>query len=498
MRRYCVQLLALVVLLGMSAAASELRVAVATEPPGLDPTTDATAVIRQLLHHNLYEGLVQVNEDGELHPQLAESWQVSNDGLTYRFELREGVTFHDGTPLDAEVVAHTFRRAMDPETGHRRREEYEIIERINVVDELTVEFYLAEPRPAFLPLLALAQSVIVPLEADGLAQHPIGTGPFEFVEWRPADRLVLERNHAYYVPERPLLDRVEFHFIRDPASQRRSLLAGEVELVIEPTPEIALGIRDKPGFAVISAPSPLLQVLSINNSRPPFDELAVRQAIAHAVDRQQIIDLVFYGDGTPIGSHLTPRPPYSAFYEDVTGLYPHDPSTARTLLADAGYADGFSLTLTLPSNYAHHVRTGEVIADQLEEVGIDVRIELVDWGTWLERVYSQGEYDLTVIAHPGRLDPALMLGVYGPERPDYYFRRGWESEELNELLETGAVELDQERRQDIYARAQEILAQDVVNVYLQDMHAMIGIRDGVRGVSIYPIYALDLSQVSVE
>jgi len=494
-RRYLVHMCALAVLLGLSAQAGELRVAVATEPPGLDPTTNAAAVIRQLLHHNLYEGLVQVDVDGNIRPQLAESWQVSDDGRTYRFVLRDGVVFHDGTPLDAQVVHESFSRAMDPDTGHPRREEYQVIERIDVVDDHIVEFRLYEPHTAFLSLLALGASVIVPPEADGLSRHPVGTGPFEFAEWRPADRLVLVRNPDYYVPDRPEVDQVTFRFVRDPAAQRRALAAGEVDVVIEITPEIAVELAQRPGFAVVTGPSNLVQVLALNNNRSPLDELDVRRAVAHAVNRDTIIERVFFGYGTPIGSHLTPAIPY---YVDLTGAHEYDPQASRELLAQAGYEDGLALTLTLPSNYAQHVRTGEVIAAQLEEVGIRVRIELVDWATWLERVFSQGDYDLTVIAHPGRLDPALMLGVYGPDRPDYYFRRGWQSEELNALLTAGAVELDQEHRQDIYARIQEILAEEVVNVYLQDMHAMIGMRDGIKGVSVYPIYALDLSRVTVE
>ncbi len=494
MRRLVLSL-AMVLCAVLSAMSGELRVAVATEPPGLDPTTNAAAVIRQLLHHNLYEGLVQVDENGELHPQLAEDWEVSADGRQYTFYLRDGVRFHDGTALDAAVVAASFRRAQDPTTGHPRREDYDVIDSIEVVDELVVGFHLVQPQAAFLSLLALAQSVIVPPEADDLARHPVGTGPFQFVEWRPADRLVLARNPHYYFPDLPRLERVEFRFVRDPAAQRRALLAGSVHVVVEVTPENAVELKERPGFTVASGPSNVVQVLSINNSRAPLDQLAVRQAIAHAVDRREIIERVFFGYGTAVGSHMTPTLPY---YVDLTDLHPYEPLVARELLAEAGFQDGLALNLTLPSNYAQHVRTGELIAAQLEQVGIRVNIELVDWATWLERVFSQGNYDLTVIAHPGRLDPALILSVYGPERPDYYFRRGWESAEMDQLLAEGSVEVSEERRRELYARAQEILAEEVVNVYLQDMAAIVAMRTGVSGVPILPIYALDLSRVSRE
>lgn len=488
-----VLLIGLVCVLGTGTP--ELSVAVSTEPPGLDPTTNAAGVIRLLLHHNLYECLVQVNAQGELHPQLASSWEISEDGLQYTFLLREGVRFHNGDALDARAVVASFERSMDPATGHPRPEYYERVTRIEVVDDFRVRFVLDSPQAAFLSLLALGESVIVPADGGELVSQPVGTGPFQFVEWRPADRLVLQRNPHYYVPGVPMVERVVFRFIVDPAAQRASLLAGEVDLVAEVTPEVAVELRGNPRFTVVSGPSNLVQILAINNDRAPLNALKVRQAMAHAVNREEIIELVFFGAfGTPIGSHLTPALPY---YRDMTGQYPYDPERARELLTGAGYPDGFRVTLTLPGNYPQHVRTGEVIAAQLENVGIEVRMERVDWATWLERVFGQVAYDLTVIGHLGRLDPALMLTGYGADRPDYYYRRGWQSAELDQLLEAGATTVDVAERQDIYARVQEILAGEVVNVFLQDMHNIVAMRAGVSGVAIYPIYVFDLTRVAL-
>ncbi len=483
------------VFLGLSGAAGVLRVAVSTEPPGLDPTTNAAGVIRLLLHHNVYECLVQVNERGELRPQLAVAWDVSDDGLAYTFLLREGVRFHNGELLNAEAVKRSFVRSMDPATGHPRPEYYEGIVDIEVVDEHRVRFHIAEPNAAFLSLLALGESVVVPPGVDDLARNPLGTGPFTFVEWRPADRIVLERNPNYYMPGVPAVEGVVFRFIADPAAQRAALLAGAVDMVAEITPELAVELEPNPRFAVVSGPSNLVQILALNTARPPFDELAVRQALAHAVDREAIIDRVFFGlYGTPIGSHLTPALPY---YRDMTDLYAHDARRARELLAEAGYPDGFRVTMTLPGNYPQHVRTGEVIAAQLEDVGIEVQMERVDWATWLEQVFAQGAYDLTVIAHIGRLDPALMLTGYGADRLDYYYRLGWQSDELERLLRAGAVAVDTDQRKTIYGRVQEILAEEVVNVFLQDMHDIVAMRTEISGVAIYPIYVLDLTRAAL-
>ncbi len=481
------------VLIGLGGAAGVLRVAVSTEPPGLDPTTNAAGIIRRLLHHNVYECLVQVNERGELQPQLATAWEVSSDGLAYTFLLREGVRFHNGETLNAEAVKQSFARAMDPATGHPRPEYYAGIVEIEAVDEHRVRFHIAEPDAAFLSLLALGESVIVPPGAEDLARHPSGTGPFTFSEWRPADRLVLQRNPDYYMPGVPAVEGVVFRFIADPAAQRAALLAGAVDVVAEITPELAVELEPNPRFTVVSGPSNLVQILAVNNERSPFDDLLVRQALAHAVDRDAVIERVFFGlYGTPIGSHLTPALP---FYRDMTALYPHDPHRARELLAEAGYPEGFGATMTLPGNYPQHVRTGEVIAAQLEQVGIRVQMERVDWATWLEQVFAQGAYDLTVIGHIGRLDPALMLTGYGPDRLDYYYRLGWRSDELDQLLEEGAVTVDTDRRTTIYGRVQEILAEEVVNVFLQDMHDIVAMRAEITGIAVYPIYVLDLSQV---
>jgi len=246
---------------------------------------------------------------------------------------------------------------------------------------------------------------------------------------------------------------------------------------------------------VVSGPQNLVQILAVNTARPPFSDLRVRQALAYAVDREEIIQLVSFGFGTPIGSHI---PPGTSYYADMTWLYPHDPDRARELLKEAGYPDGFSATLTLPENYTFHVRTGEVIAAQLERVGIHVSVALVDWGTWLARVYGQADYDLTVIGHTWKLDPAPMLVGYGPDRPGYYFRRGWDDPELDRLLALGESILDEGSRKAIYTVCQYLIARDAVNIFIQDPHRILAMKAGITGVEVYPLYVLDLTAAAKE
>jgi len=473
------------------AAARSLVVAVPDEPPVLDPTTNASASIDQILNHNVYEGLLAVAPDGTLEPALAASYEVSDDGLTYTFHLRRDVTFHDGRPFTSADVKATFERDMDPQRSHPHPEYYSEIESIETPDPHTVVFHMTQVDAEFLSLLALGDSIIQPadLPAD-ITQHPDGTGPFRFVEWQHGDHITLDRFADYYQPGVPALDSVTFRFIPDPASQLAALLSGDVDLIARVPAEIALSVKDNPAYETVAGPQNLVQILAINDARAPFSNVLVRQAIAYALDRNAIIQGSMFGMGAPIGSPLTPASPY---YVDLTDLYPYDPAKARDLLAKAGYPGGFSATLTLPQNYEIHVRTGQIIADQLSRVGIDLRIDLVDWGQWLDQVYTQADYDLTVIGHVGKLDPGAMLASYGAGSKTYYFRRGYDNPKLDALLAQGRATLDEATRKAIYAQAQTIIAQDVVNYFIQDPYQIFVMKKGITGVHLYPIYVIDLT-----
>ena len=476
------------------AADSKIVVAVPDEPPSLDPTTNASAAIDQVLNQNVYEGLVRVTPTGEIEPALAESFEVAPDGKTYTFHLRRGVSFHNGDSFSASDVVATFERNADPATGHPHPEYYAHIEQIEVPDPYTVIFRMTETDAGFLSLLALGDSVILPEEIPAdLAHHPVGTGPFQFGEWVIGDHLRLERYPDYYHDGVPLLEAVTFRFISDFASALAALLAGDVDMIAKVPAEIALSVEGDQRFQTIAGPQNLVQILAINNAREPFSNLLVRQAIAHALDRNTIIEGTMFGYGEPIGSHLTPASPY---YVDLTELYPHDLEQARRLLSEAGHPDGFSATLTLPQNYETHVRTGEIIADQLSRVGIDLKIEIVEWGQWLSRIYTDANYDLTVIGHIGKLDPGAMLSGYGPGKENYYFRRGYESERLNALLDEGRITVNEERRAAIYAEIQEIIAQDVVNFFIQDPYQIIIAKQELTGIKLYPIYLINVTSVS--
>lgn len=454
------------------AAGGRLRIAQSAEPPMLDPSSTTVTAATSIVHHNVLEGLVKVDDTGALLPALARSWDVSPEALTYVFHLRDDVLFHDGTPFTAADVKAKFERALQPDSGHTNAHYYSHIASIETPDDYTVVFHMHDPDAEFLYNLARPDSVIFP---DGggpaMGAAPIGTGPFRLKQWVRGSHIRLERFEDYYVPALPYLDEVTFRFITDPNAQVAALLAGDVDAVAAAaTAEQALRVQRTAGFKVIEATTTNTVVLAINNSRSPLDDVRVRRALSYAVDREEVMLGAEFGFGAPIGSHMSPAEPY---YADLTELYPHDPNQARQLLAEAGYGDGLRLTLSLPHQYAYAVRAGELIADQLSRVGVRIDIELVEWATWVSRIFGEADYDLTVIGHAEPMD----IGIYG--NPDYYFR--YDGPEVRALLEEVRRTGDEERRAALYGDIQRKLADDAANVWLYARPSFLLSREDIHG-----------------
>ena len=433
---------------------SEVRIGVALEPPILDPTAGAAEAIDIVVYQNVFEGLTRVDQNGAVQPGLATDWTISDDGLTYTFTLADGVTFHDGSTFDAEDVKFTFDRILGPDSVNAHKEFYEAIESVTVIDPLTVELKLSRQIGNFLFDLGRGDAVIVaPESADNNASEPIGTGPFAFVQWDRGSRVILERYEPYW-GEAPALTRATYLFIGDTAAMTSALLAGNIDGTNNFGQEALAVFEGNPQFTVLVGSTEGETILATNNQKAPFDNLKVRQAMAHALDREAIIKGATYGYGTPIGSHFAPHNPY---YVDLTGTYPYDPEAARALLAEAGYPDGFSATLKLPP-LAYARLSGQIIASQFAEVGIRLELINVEFAQWLEDVYSNKDYDLTIISHVEPFD----IGNYA--NPDYYF--GYDNPEFQALIDELNGTTDDAQRRELAVRAQEILAEDAVNGWL--------------------------------
>jgi peptide/nickel transport system substrate-binding protein len=445
-------------LAGMAMAQpTEISIGVALEPPALDPTAGAAEAIDIVVYQNVFEGLVRIDETGSVQPGLAESWTISEDGLTYTFKLHDGVTFHDGSAFDAEDVKFSFDRILAADTTNAHPEFYKPITAITVIDPLTVEFKLDQQIGRFLFDLGRGDAVIVaPESAENNATQPIGTGPFAFLQWDKGSRVVLEAYGPYW-GEPVHLTKASYVFIGDTATLTNALLAGDIDGTNNFATDALAVFEGNPQFKVLVGTTEGETILSTNNKKPPFDNLKVRQAMAHALDRQAIIDGTTNGYGTPIGAPFAPHNPY---YVDLTATYPHDVAAAKALLAEAGLPDGFSATLKLPP-VAYARTSGQIIASQFAEVGIKLELINVEWAQWLEDVYTNKDFDLTIVSHVEPFD----IGNYA--NPDYYF--GYDNPEFQALIDKLNGTTDEAARKELAIEAQTILANDAVNGYLFEL-----------------------------
>jgi peptide/nickel transport system substrate-binding protein len=448
--------------------ANEARIGIALEPPNLDPTAGAAAAIDEVVYANVFEGLTRIDERGEVLPALAERWDISGDRLTYTFHLRKDVRFHDGTTFDAHDVKFSLDRARAPESTNAQKVLFEPIANVAVIDSWTVRVELSRPTSDFLFNMGWGDAVIVaPESAATNASRPIGTGPFKFRRWLKGTQIELERNWEYpssfsfstAVGDRPpKLNWITFVIVPDPSTAYAALLAGDVDSFPNfPAPELLPQIQDDPRFTIAIGTTEGETILAINNARPPFNDLRVRRAISHAINRDDLIQGVGQGYGTPIGSHFAP---HSNAYVDLTGRYAFDPAKARTLLAEAGHAKGIDASLKLPP-VVYARRGGEVIAAQLKAVGIRVKIENIEWAQWLDQVFGRGDFDLTIVSHTEPND----IGIYA--RDDYYFH--YAKPAFKALMSALDHAPNQNVRTRILKDAQRMLADDAVNAFLYQL-----------------------------
>jgi peptide/nickel transport system substrate-binding protein len=471
---------------GMAAAQDAITVAMQLEPPNLDPTAGAAEAIDSVVYLNVFEGLTRFTSDGSVVPHLAESWEVSEDGLVYTFRLREGVTFHDGTAFDAEDVKFSLDRARAPDSTNAQKALFAQIADVQAVDPLTVQVTLSQPNGALPFNLAWGDAVVVaPETADGNATNPVGTGPFRFGQWVQGDRVELVRSDTYW-GEAPPLAQATFRFISDPSAAFAAVLAGDVDVFTGyPAPENLAQFEADPTFQVLVGSTEGETILAMNNAQPPFDNPLVRQAVAHAIDRQAIIDGAMFGYGTPIGTHFAPHHPA---YLDLTAQSAHDPERARELLAEAGFPDGFATTVRLPPP-AYARRGGEILASQLREVGIEAEITNIEWAQWLEEVFTNKNFDMTIVSHTEPMD----IGIYA--NPDYYF--GYDSPEFQAIIADLTAATDEAERTALMQAAQQRIADDYVNGFLFQLPALTVAKAGVQGLwPNAPVAAMDLAAIS--
>jgi peptide/nickel transport system substrate-binding protein len=461
--------------------------AMALEPPGLDPTTGAASAIAEITLYNIFETLTKIQPDGSTTPLLAQSWTSSPDLKTWTFKLRAGVKFHNGQPFDAAAVKFSFERAADKAGANKDRATFASIEGIATPDALTVVLTLKNGNPDLLFQLGQATAVIVePQSVASNATQPVGTGPYRLDNWAKGSAVTLVRWDGYRDVKSIALRRVTMRFISEPAAQVAALLSGDVDAF----PRVAAArslkqFQSNRKFQVLVGGSRAKTIVAINNKRKPLDDVRVRRAIAAAIDRKAVIEGSAEGYGVPIGSYYVPGAPG---YIDTTGINPYDPAKARALLQQAGVALPLNLTMKLPPvPYAR--QGGEVVAAMLAKVGINAKIENVEWAQWLSGVYGQKAYDLTIISHVEPLD----FGNFA--RPNYYW--GYESAEFNALWARIQATPGPEERNRLMADAQKLVAHDAVAVYLYQPTWITVANARLKGLpKEMPMFVNDLSALS--
>ena len=467
-------------------AQTDITVAMQLEPPHLDPTSAAAGAIDSVLYSNVFEGLTRFMGDGSIVPGLAESWDISDDGLTYTFSLRDGVTFHDGTAMDAEDVKFSLDRILAEDSANAQKALYSAIASVEVVDPLTVKLTLSEPNGNMLFNLAWGDAVIVaPESIEGIKQSPVGTGAFKFVGWTQGDKIEIARNPDYWGTP-AMLETATFKFISDPTAAFAAMMAEDVDAFIGfPAPENLPQFQADPRFQVLIGNTEGETILSTNNKMPPFDNRMVREAMAHAIDRQAIIDGAMFGLGTPIGTHFAPHNPD---YLDMLGNSNYDPEKARALLAEAGFPNGFTTTLKLPPpSYAR--RGGEIIASQLRAVGIETEITNLEWAQWIEEVFTNKDFGLSIVSHTEPMD----IGIYG--NPDYYFQ--YDNLSFRAVMTQLELTTDPAGRSALLKAAQRIIADDYVNGYLFELAVATVAKANIQGLWVdQPTAAVDLTGIS--
>lgn len=460
----------------------EAVVGITQEPMVFDPHTVVAAGDREIIF-NVYEGLYKYDSTGTLNPCLATDVVISDDASEYTFTLREGVTFHDGSEFDAADVVYSLERASEllPELSS--------IESITDNGDNTVTVTLSTPNSEMLSNFTTA--IIPEGSADTIGDTRIGTGPFVFDSYEPGIGIVLTRNENYWNPELPYLDKVTFKVCADMDAGLLELQGGAIDIFPYLTTDRANQL-DPNTFDILSLGSNMVQALFLNNAVAPFDDVRVRQALNYAVDRGEIIALTMDGAAEPLTTAMSPVMG-EAYDTSLDGTYDQDIDRALELLAEAGYENGFDMTITVPSNYLVHVNTAVALADQLSAIGVNATIEQVDWATWLDRVYTQRDYEATVICLTSDYAPYDVISRYATEDDGNLIN--YSNPNVDEIIENLPLTIDDNERISMYRELLGYMTEDAASVYVQDPSNICAVNNRLTGYAIYPMYIQDMSTV---
>ncbi len=474
-------------------AQGTLRVALPSNPNTLDPAKTKIGE-EYIINFLVYSGLTELDAAGKAKPDLAESWTASDDQKTWTFKLRKGVKFHDGREFDSEDAKTTFARVMDRTTGSTARVNFDIVSSIDTPDKYTVVFNLKIPYAGFAEILGDRQTRIVPKDKlDTISSKPVGTGPFQLVEFKPGDRIELKKNPNYYVSGTPKLAGIVFRIMPETAARVAAIDTGAVDLAWDLPPEIIDQLKSNKKVVVDSVATSSWDGLVMNAARKPFDDVRVRKAISLAIDKKALVELSLFGNGTPTHTMIPPSSPY--FNDQIQSKV--DIPQAKKLLTDAGFPNGFETVLYVPSGRPTRERIGVGAAEMLKAIGVKVEIQRVPWDKFVkdiegkEAFYTDGFYSR----------PTLDTSIY----PWYHSTGSWNSTlwnyknpDIDKVLDAARSAKTDAERSKLYKEFQQIAIDQPAGVIPYVLNHTNAYRANVKGFKSSPMMWLDLRQTTVQ
>jgi peptide/nickel transport system substrate-binding protein len=489
-------LLTLLVLTGLTAfgtAQQTLVIAQGTDPVTLDPH-DITDSPSATVASHLYETLFDLTPDGQIVPHLAVAHELSADGLTLTLSLRDDVTFHDGTPLTAEVVKGSLDRFLDAGNAFTFRFLLDAVKQVNALDEHTVELKLAT---RFAPLLAhlthSSTAIVLPAavaaHGEAFGENPVGTGPFSFVSWQRNEQVNLARFDGYW-GDTAGVEAIRFLAVPENTTRMALVESGEAHVAVRVPPQDIARLAANPNVSVENVSSVRTIFIYFNNELEPFTDQRVRQAVNYAVNKEDLADFILGGAVRVSDAPVSP----GVFGYTPVGDYAHDPERARALLAEAGYPDGFSTTLYSPSGrYLQDIQVSEAIQSQLAEVGIDAQIETLEWSAYLERANAPVESNIVPFGMlgwgtvTGDADYGLFALFHSSQHvPAGSNRSFYSNAAVDAMLDEARTNPDAAARAEIYRDAMQLIWDDAAWLFLHSETQLVAVRDNVEGLVIHP------------
>jgi peptide/nickel transport system substrate-binding protein len=484
-----------------------LVIATLSDIEAIDPHT-SNDVPSSTVQHNLFESLITQTEDMELEPGLATNWE-NVDETTWELELREDVTFHDGSDFNADVVKANLDRILDDSIGSPRAALFEMIEEVVVIDDHTVEIhteYPFSPLPSHLAHSGGGMMSLETIEADYegveeggqpgdyINENPSGTGFFEFEEWTPGSEVVLTRNDDYW-GDPAGVEQVTFQVTPEDLTRIGELETGAADIIFPVSPSDVERVESTDGISMYEQESLGLAYIGFNMEKEPFDDPDVRRALSMGINKEDLLEGVLEGTGTPA---VGPLGEQIFGFSDAVEEIPYDPEAAQELLAEAGYEDGFETTLWT-NDSRERIDIAELVQAQLSAIGVTVNIEVLEWGAYLENT-SEGQHDMFILGWSTATGDAdyLMYNLFHSSQQGDGNKSFLDDPEIDALLEEGRSATTEAEREDIYEEAMQLLVDDARMLYLYHQDYLVGVRDEVQGFWKHPNGIYQLHEVTIE